>query len=65
MKVAAYSSTSSFQVLEGLAEPSLELSVMHVGIEECKPFHTCCAYHCHQALGQEHVPRDREGYHRL
>jgi len=41
MKVAAYSSTSSFQVLEGLAEPSLELSVMHVGIEECKPFHTC------------------------
>ena len=41
MKVAAYTSTSSFQVLEGLAEPSLELSVMHVGIAECKPFHTC------------------------
>ena len=40
MKTASFFSSASCQVLEGLAEPSLELSVIHVGMEECKPFHT-------------------------
>lgn len=39
MKNASFFSSNSYQVLEGLAEPSLELTLVHVGIEECKPFH--------------------------
>ena len=39
MKNATFFSSNSCQVLEGLVEPSLELTLVHVGIEECKPFH--------------------------
>ena len=39
MRKATFYSGSSHQVLEGLAEPSLELTLVHVGTEECRPFH--------------------------
>ena len=39
MKNAAFFSSSSYRVLEGLVEPSLELTLVHVGTEDCKPFH--------------------------
>ena len=39
MKNATYFSSNSCQVLEGLAEPTLELMTVHAGIEECKPYH--------------------------
>ena len=39
MRNATFYSGNSHQVLEGLAEPSLELTLVHVGTEECKPFH--------------------------
>lgn len=39
MRNAIFYSGNSHQVLEGLAEPSLELALAHVGTEECRPFH--------------------------
>lgn len=39
MRKATFYDGNSHQVLEGLAEPSLELTLVHVGTEECKPFH--------------------------
>ena len=39
MKNATYFSSNTHQVLEGVAEPALELMTVHAGVEECKPFH--------------------------
>lgn len=33
-------SSNTHEVLEGLGEPSLELTLVHVGMEDCRPFHT-------------------------
>ena len=39
MQNASFFSSNSYKVLEGLVEPSLELTLVHVGTEQCKPFH--------------------------
>ena len=39
MHNATFYSSNSHQVLEGLAAPSSELTLVHVGTEECRPFH--------------------------